>query len=84
VIIDDCAGYVGLCNYKDIKIEILKDMKKTGNITSEVLHVVLFEARLKDYDEELVGRAARVLYQVLKVNPNLLGNYQTPIMAEEV
>ncbi|EKN67477.1 phage protein [Schinkia azotoformans LMG 9581] len=83
VIIDDCAGYVGLYNYKDTRIEILKDMtlqRKQETLVHEVLHAVLFEFGLKDHDEELVERAAQVLYQVLKDNPNLLGNYQTSIV----
>jgi hypothetical protein len=71
VIIEDCKSYAGLCNYKDARIEILKDMspgRKEETLVHEILHAALFEAGYKDHDEELVGRVSKVLYQILKDN----------------
>lgn len=71
VIIDGNANYAGLCDYKDARIEILKEMnseRKEETFVHELFHAVLNEAGFDDHDEELVSRASRVLYQMLKDN----------------
>lgn len=71
VIVGSGIDYAGSCNYKDAKISILQDMsdeRKEETFVHELFHAVLFEAGFDEHDEELVDRASRVLYQVLKDN----------------
>lgn len=76
VIIGDSTGYAGLCNYKDAKIEVLQDMspeRKEETFVHELFHAILFESGFDEHDEDLVERASRVLYQVLKDNKLYFG-----------
>lgn len=71
VVIDGKSSYSGACYFKEAKIEVLADMpldRKQETLVHEILHAVLNEAGYDEHDEEMVTRASKVLYQVLKDN----------------
>lgn len=71
VIIDGNSKYMGSCTYTNSTIELLNslnDERKEETFVHELFHAILNEAGFDDHDEELVNRASKVLYQVLKEN----------------
>lgn len=71
VIIDGNSRYAGSCDSENAIIEIKADLtneRKEETFVHELLHAILFEAGYAEHDEELVMRASKVLYQVLKDN----------------
>jgi Zn-dependent peptidase ImmA (M78 family) len=71
VIIDGSTNYAGSVSYQHARIEILKEMskeRKEETLIHELLHAVLYESGISEQDEDLVNRASKVLYQVLKDN----------------
>lgn len=73
--INDNANALGLCVYDKSVIEVKSTMsgdRKEEVFIHELFHAILFEAGFDEHDEDMVNRASKVLYQVLKDNPNLL------------
>lgn len=74
VIINGNSNYSGKIDYHQATIEILKDypeQRKEETLIHEILHGVFYESgcELEDEkEEEIVSKASRVLYQVLKDN----------------
>lgn len=69
--IDGNKNYMGKCSYVEAKIEIAKGLSKERaeeTFVHELFHAVLNEAGYDEHDEELVIRASKVLYQVLRDN----------------
>lgn len=80
VVIDGNTNYAGSCNYENAIIEIKEDLpneRKQETFIHELLHAILFEAGYSEHDEELVSRASKIMYQVLKDN-NLSFNGEPP------
>lgn len=62
---------MGKCSYLDAKIEVTKGLSEERaeeTFVHELFHAILNEAGYDDHDEDLVERASKVLYQVLKEN----------------
>jgi len=66
---------LGECNYFDNHIhvnEIACDQRKEQVFIHELTHAIFFEAGIEEQDEDMINRVGKVLYQVMKDNPNLL------------
>jgi hypothetical protein len=72
VIINGNSNYSGKIDYHQATIEILKDspeQRKEETLIHEILHGVFYESGcVIEDEEEIVSKASRVLYQVLKDN----------------
>ncbi|KYG90794.1 hypothetical protein A0U40_17860 [[Bacillus] sp. KCTC 13219] len=69
--INENANALGCCTYDKALIEIKSTMseeRKEEVFVHELFHAILAEAGFDDHDEDLVNRASKVLYQVLKDN----------------
>lgn len=66
---DQCYG---LCNFKDLSIELLNDLpeeRHNQTLIHEIMHAVFEESGIQmEDDEDLVNRLALVWFQVLKDN----------------
>lgn len=71
VIIDGDSKHMGSCTYTNSTIELLDSLnseRKEETFVHELFHAILNEEGFDDHDEDLVNRASKVLYQVLKDN----------------
>lgn len=71
VIIDGDAKYSGLASYMDTRIELLDSLNEQRRFEvffHELLHAMLFEAGIREHDEDMVERLGKILYQVMKRN----------------
>lgn len=69
--ISDGANILGVCIYDKAQILVKSTMPKERKeevFVHELLHAILYEAGFGEHDEDLVNRAGKVLYQVLKDN----------------
>lgn len=67
---------LGQILYDDLKIKLdanLPDDRKEETLIHEITHGVFYEAGYEEQDEGMINRVGKVLYQVIKDNPNLLG-----------
>lgn len=65
------ANALGVCVYDKALIEVKSTMsneRKEEVFVHELFHAILNEAGFDEHDEDLVNRASKVLYQVLKDN----------------
>lgn len=77
--INDNANALGCCTYDKALIEVKSTMsneRKEEVFMHELFHAILFESGYDDHDEEMVNRASKVFYQVVKDNPNLLNKIE--------
>lgn len=75
VIIEGSTEYGGSCDYASMEIEIRESLPQTRKdevFVHELLHAMFYEAGYQEHDEDMVNRVGKVLYQVLKDNPNLM------------
>ena len=75
--INDNANALGSCTYDKALIEVkstMSDERKEEVFVHELFHAILNEAGFDGHDEDLVNRASKVLYQVMKDNPNMLNS----------
>lgn len=71
IILDGELGYRGACDSTTLTMEILDDMpwqRKKATFIHELLHAIMFEAGMREHDEELIDRMVPVLTQVLSNN----------------
>ncbi|PGC80277.1 ImmA/IrrE family metallo-endopeptidase [Bacillus toyonensis] len=62
--------------YDDLKIKLDASMpqdRKEETLIHEITHGIFYEAGYEEQDEDMINRVGKVLYQVIKDNPNLLG-----------
>lgn len=68
---NDNANALGVCTYDRGLIDVkstMSDERKEEVFVHELFHAILYEAGFDEHDEDLVNRASKVLYQVLKDN----------------
>ncbi|BDH60133.1 hypothetical protein MTP04_02630 [Lysinibacillus sp. PLM2] len=71
VVFEDNANALGVCTYDQALIEVKSTMSEERIeeiFIHELFHAILYEAGFEEHDEDLVNRASKVLYQVLKDN----------------